>query len=133
MPLTRYLFLLQITHVQDAPHVYLFFSVNKSGEFYGVARMMSEIKDPPKKPVLKDIHGQEVKVERGENQVTLSFTMMEGCTITVTPATEKAPMGKIYDDRISGNLFWEIVRDGDDLVEVWGREFDVQWIKSCVP
>ncbi|KAG6039150.1 hypothetical protein E4U39_007825 [Claviceps sp. Clav50 group G5] len=83
---------------QSAANVYLIFSANKSGEYFGYARMVSEI----------------------DNDATAAMegapkTMMasDGCLPSIpTQATRFAPRGRIVRDSAVGTIFWEA--EGDD-------------------
>jgi len=112
-----------------AENVYLIFSANKSGEYFGYARMCSEI--------------------AGEAVSTASTpspqppTSNDGPKSISTPATETAPRGRIIDDSARGTIFWEAEvneeeesaspdkgsdegADGQDL----GRPFKIEWIST---
>jgi hypothetical protein len=114
-----------------AENVYLIFSANKSGEYFGYARMCSEI--------------------AGEAVPTSSSTPSpqppasnDGPKSIPTPATETAPRGRIIDDSARGTIFWEAEvndeeesgspdkgseegGDGQDL----GRPFKIEWISTA--
>ena len=114
-----------------AENVYLIFSANKSGEYFGYARMCSEI--------------------AGEAVPTSSSTPSpqppasnDGPKSIPTPATETAPRGRIIDDSARGTIFWEAEvndeeesgspdkgsdegADGQDL----GRPFKIEWISTA--
>lgn len=110
-------------------NVYLIFSANKSGEYFGYARMCSEI--------------------AGEAAPTTSTpspqppASNDGPKSIPTPATETAPRGRIIDDSARGTIFWEAEvddeeesgspdkaseegADGQDL----GRPFKIEWIST---
>ncbi|KAG6288277.1 hypothetical protein E4U09_005664 [Claviceps aff. purpurea] len=82
---------------QSAANVYLIFSANKSGEYFGYARMVSEI----------------------DNDATAAMegapkTMMAsdvGLPSVPTRASEFAPRGRIIRDSAAGTIFWEAERD----------------------
>lgn len=112
----------------DAEAVYLVFSANKSGEYFGYARMMSAI---PSEPTVQ------AKVAPGSNAQDSSYTPR---TIP-TSATATAPKGRIIDDLARGTIFWEaetpeseqsegvqknIVKQGEGAC----REFRIQWINT---
>ncbi|RAL15680.1 putative YT521-B-like splicing factor [Aspergillus homomorphus CBS 101889] len=86
---------------QDADDVYLIFSANKSGEYYGYARMMSPIQDdesliseaPPRPDSTPDIEEPDV---------------------TPTPATLTAAKGRVINDSIRGTIFWEAESSDDE-------------------
>lgn len=59
--------------------------------------------------------------------------------VTITPATENAPKGRIIEDLFRGTILWEAERDGDekpaaeldeDEGEAWGKPFTVDWIST---
>jgi YT521-B-like domain len=81
---------------QTAHNVFLVFSANKSGEYYGYARMVSGIDE---------------SVDASENPRPRSnpsaMTPVDTSVTTPTPATEHAPKGYIVDDQ-RGTIFWEI-------------------------
>jgi len=92
--------------LQSADSVYLIFSANKSGEYFGYARMTS--------PILEDatsLIGSPPKPE-----VTDAPDVPKAIP---TPATEFAPKGRIIDDSARGTIFWEA-----DLSESEGEEAD---------
>ncbi|ODH13442.1 hypothetical protein ACO22_07253 [Paracoccidioides brasiliensis] len=114
--------------------VYLIFSANKSGEYFGYGRMTSPI------PTLSEPNGNQETVQ-GNNSVTAS----EFLIVTPTPATETAPAGYIVNDPARGTIFWEIDRtDGADEANAdgptneddkskmdsqsFGRPFNVEWL-----
>ena len=76
-----------------AENVYLIFSANKSGEYFGYARMASEITGEPIN--LSTISESEDVQSSGTPQSI------------PTAATETAPKGRIIDDSARGSIFWE--------------------------
>ena len=81
---------------QNAEDVYLIFSANKSGEYFGYARMVSSISD--------------------ESAATIDFTPRSATVVGLepelpnkipTPATIHAPRGYVIDDSARGTIFWE--------------------------
>lgn len=118
--------------------MYLIFSANKSGEYFGYARMMSPIsgKLAPTKPA--------PPVEVPESS--------DGPTSVPTPATEWAPKGRIVDDSARGTIFWEadrlevdseaskiqesVERDERENQSVeehgqdWGKPFKIEWLST---
>jgi hypothetical protein len=110
--------------------VYLIFSANKSGEYFGYARMMSPISDdedlalemptrpdPPPRPDELDV--------------------------TLTAATSTAPPGRIIDDSARGTIFWEVESTEDDARseksvepedpeegQTFGKPFRIQWVST---
>ena len=91
-------------------NVYLIFSANKSGEYFGYARMISHIRD--------------------EEAAQLDFTPREGSLLEdpdlpksiPTAATEFAPRGRIIDDSARGTIFWEAENAEQDTEDVDGDE-----------
>lgn len=113
-----------------ADNVYLIFSANKSGEYFGYARMASPIT------------GEAVPV--GSAPVPQISTPSDGPQSIPTPATETAPRGRIIDDSARGTIFWEAElsdeeeassptkesedsNSGQDL----GRPFNIEWISTA--
>jgi YT521-B-like domain/RNA recognition motif. (a.k.a. RRM, RBD, or RNP domain) len=79
---------------QTAHNVYLVFSANKSGEYYGYARMVSGIDEPAD------------ATENPRPRYNPSAMTPVDTSITPTPATEHAPKGFIIEDG-RGTIFWE--------------------------
>ncbi|CAN9389629.1 unnamed protein product [Alternaria sp. RS040] len=130
---------------QSAENVYLIFSANKSGEYFGYARMAS--------PILEDgapITGSAPKPE------TIADTTDVPKSIA-TPATEWAPRGRIIDDSARGTIFWEAElpdtdteEEGEDkgdktdrdeapqqaegdtsaVPQSWGKPFKIEWVST---
>lgn len=114
---------------ENADNVYLIFSANKSGEYFGYARMASTISSEPVN--LSSTFTQTEVLSSGAPQ-----------SIT-TPATATAPKGKIIDDSARGTLFWEAEHSGNEdessPVKVegefvgnqnWGKQFNIEWIST---
>lgn len=112
-----------------AENVYLIFSANKSGEYFGYARMCSEISGEA--------------VSTASTPSPQPHTSSDGPKSIPTPATETAPAGRIIDDSARGTIFWEAETtdeeesgspdkgpgegiDGQDL----GRPFKIEWIST---
>ncbi|KXS97603.1 hypothetical protein AC578_5769 [Pseudocercospora eumusae] len=100
-------------------NVYLIFSVNKSGEYFGYARMISSPLDS------KNTGSHHVAGEsHAERHV-------EGLRILKTPATSTAPKGQIVDDQARGSLFWEAQRADSDTEDCLDNErsrpFGIEW------
>ncbi|KAK3720819.1 hypothetical protein LTR37_003482 [Vermiconidia calcicola] len=116
----------------EAETLYLIFSANKSGEYFGYARMLCPISDGP--------------VEGSTD--TVSPTDKTGNEVhsprsTPTQATCTAPRGRVVDDLARGILFWEALKSGDiedqalesegqsdyhqDTV---GKPFDIEWLST---
>ncbi|QSZ35342.1 hypothetical protein DSL72_008212 [Monilinia vaccinii-corymbosi] len=123
---------------QAAENVYLIFSANKSGEYFGYARMISPINDDPAAAIA--FAPQAHTVEDPDLPRAIP-----------TPASEFAPRGRIIDDSARGTIFWEI--DGGDTEEAdeddedegsqsarsdagdapskaWGKPFKVEWVST---
>lgn len=122
------------THiVQSADNVYLIFSANKSGEYYGYARMISPINDDPAAAIQFA-----PKIEAVQD--------VDGPKAIPTPATETAPNGRIIDDSARGTIFWEadLPEAEDDEAEdahstrsdqeveskAWGKPFKIEWVST---
>ncbi|KAI4278443.1 MAG: hypothetical protein LQ337_000996 [Flavoplaca oasis] len=97
---------------ETAENVYLVFSANKSGEYFGYARMTSSITE--------------------EVAATLEWAPKPG-TVTddpelpraiPTPATEWAPKGRIIDDSARGTIFWEADPEDGDLATLVDGEVE---------
>jgi len=94
---------------RTAENVYLIFSVNKSGEYFGCARMNSAI-----------FNGEDVAEQPASQAETAEGSQSKQCKLVgdndnegdlkviPTPATETAPKGYIVDDSARGTLFWEV-------------------------
>ncbi|KHN95368.1 YTH domain protein [Metarhizium album ARSEF 1941] len=121
---------------QTADNVYLIFSANKSGEYFGYARMISEINEDPA-----------AAIEFAPKVV--SNANVDLPKAIPTDATEYAPRGKIIDDSARGTIFWEAERDDsegesdiesestsdnangtDDETKVWGKPFKLEWLST---
>ncbi|UKZ92279.1 uncharacterized protein TrAFT101_007239 [Trichoderma asperellum] len=119
-------------------NVYLIFSANKSGEYFGYARMASEF-SPSLDSTMKII-----AVPRTTTEVDLPKEV-------ITEATEYLPKGIIIDDPTRGTVFWEKYQeesekgadaennglDGNDVVSneeederSWGKPFRVEWLST---
>lgn len=119
---------------QNADNVYLIFSANKSGEYFGYARMASNISSQP------------VNLSTGASQTETPHT---GTPQAIeTPPTFTAPRGRIIDDSARGTIFWEAIPAGDDKNDAqvrssasdagsstgganWGRQFSIEWISTA--
>lgn len=107
---------------RQTDNVYLMFSVNKSGEYFGYARMLSS----PLAPTSKAPFEQSTATHDSDN-----------LRITPTPATETAPRGHIFNDPARGILFWEaaemngIVSSTPRAMmndEVKNKPFRIEWL-----
>lgn len=121
---------------QTADNVYLIFSANKSGEYFGYARMISPINNDPAAAIEFAPKAQTVEDPDLPKAIP-------------TPASEFAPKGRIIDDSARGTIFWEIERDdsedvdeddksqsgksdvdGDASSKAWGKPFKLEWIST---
>ncbi|KAI1326206.1 hypothetical protein F5Y16DRAFT_410986 [Xylariaceae sp. FL0255] len=120
-------------------NVYLIFSANKSGEYFGYARMTSPIDDDPAAAIEfapKAQPADDVDVPRA----------------IPTEATDTCPRGRIIDDSARGTIFWEIERDEADVTpeslsedsrssksaaesegspKAWGKPFKLEWLSTA--
>ena len=109
---------------KEADNVYLVFSANKSGEYFGYARMTSGISGEPVS--LSSIMSTEEPAAAGTPHAI------------PTSATETAPKGRIIDDSARGTIFWEAEQSEDDgsesptkeagdedMSQAWGRQFKI--------
>lgn len=88
--------------MQSVENVYLIFSANKSGEYFGYARMASAIDDE-----------SAAKLEWAPRTETVVDDPDLPCSIP-TPATDTAPKGHIIDDSARGTIFWEADSEGSE-------------------
>ncbi|CAG8981688.1 hypothetical protein HYALB_00006560 [Hymenoscyphus albidus] len=121
---------------ETADNVYLVFSANKSGEYFGYARMISPINDDPAAAI--EFAPKPQSVEDPDLPKAIS-----------TAATEIAPKGRIIDDSARGTIFWEVERDEADAEEdeeeqsdkedqdgdapnskAWGKPFKIEWVST---
>ncbi|KAI1277057.1 YT521-B-like domain-containing protein [Xylaria sp. FL0933] len=121
-----------------ADNVYLIFSANKSGEYFGYARMISPIN-----------HDPAAAIEFAPKaQVTSNVDLPKAIP---TQATETCPRGRIIDDSARGTIFWEVERDevdgvsdaasedsesarstheGEGAPKAWGKPFKLEWLST---
>ncbi|GKT63638.1 YT521-B-like splicing factor [Colletotrichum tofieldiae] len=126
-------------------NVYLVFSANKSGEYFGYARMTSQINEDP------DAAIEFAPKAQSANDVDLPKAIP-------TEPTEFAPKGRIIDDSARGTIFWEAEReDGDSgdeeeeqevdqsdvssrksgnqevdgTTKAWGKPFKLEWLSTA--
>jgi hypothetical protein len=105
----------------------LIFSANKSGEYFGYARMASPISQDA-----KEIYRSLPQPEPTEST--------DAPRSIPTPATETAPKGHIIDDSARGTIFWEaehseeeeaeglqVAEDRPEDAQVWGKPFKIEW------
>ena len=128
---------------QNSENVYLIFSANKSGEYFGVARMASRIDEESSKHL--DWAPKAAAVV-DDPDVPRSIP---------TPATEYAPRGRIIDDSARGTIFWEAdpLEDEDEVdhdtetksedsveeaderqaaagSQAFGKPFKIEWVST---
>lgn len=115
----------------SAKNVYLIFSANKSGEYFGYARMSSSIADGG------DL-SQTIPTQTQNSPAKAELN------VTPTLVTSAAPAGIIVRDIGRGTVFWESRYPGDhdgrtNIVceqAVWsenislGTPFDVEWVST---
>ncbi|KAL9112492.1 MAG: hypothetical protein Q9227_003334 [Pyrenula ochraceoflavens] len=80
---------------KTAENVYLIFSANKSGEYFGYARMVSAIDEDATASI-----SIPASVPESAFEADLPHTIP-------TPATDVAPKGRVIDDSARGTIFWE--------------------------
>ncbi|KAK4192625.1 zinc finger CCCH domain-containing protein 45 [Podospora australis] len=136
---------------KTSDNVFLVFSANKSGEYFGYARMVSPINDDPAAAIEFAPKAQ-------------STTDVDLPKAIPTEATEFAPPGRIIDDSARGTIFWEAdlgdqttdgvqdeegsggsggsvggdtdsIRNGQDggragETKAWGKPFRVEWLST---
>jgi YT521-B-like domain len=117
--------------------VYLIFSANKSGEYFGYARMISPINNDP--AVAIEFTPKTHAVEESDLPKAIP-----------TVPSEWAPRGRIIDDSARGTIFWEADsaeaegagdsdenrsensdREAEDInTKAWGKPFKVEWLST---
>ncbi|KAJ5288030.1 Nucleotide-binding alpha-beta plait [Penicillium angulare] len=108
-------------------HVYLIFSANRSGEYFGYARMSSPIADNGG-PAFKLPLQHESMARRPGSLV-----------VTPTVASLTAPRGQIVHDTGRDTIFWEVEslerhseqradEKSDEEMQAFGKPFHVQWL-----
>jgi hypothetical protein len=113
---------------EHSDNVYLIFSANKSGEYFGLARMTSTMR--PKRRGEESNHKSTTTESQQPSQ---PYTM-------ATPKTHSAPSGKIYDDSARGTIFWEADRtvmgeqNGQnkhgDAELPQSKQFNIEWLST---
>lgn len=98
------------TYTQNTESVYLIFSANKSGEYFGFARMVSQINQDPDAAIQF----------APQTQMADESDMPQTVTIE---AKDNIPRGSIIDDSARGTMFWEI--EGNEIKEDFGDEGEV--------
>lgn len=85
---------------QAAEDVYLIFSANKSGEYFGYARMDSAIGD--------EEAAAKIEIPPPSSNPQSSSPSLLDVPVTISTApTATAPKGRIIDDSSRGTIFWE--------------------------
>lgn len=118
---------------RTADNVFLIFSANKSGEYFGYARMLSELNQDP---------GAAIEFAPR----THSRSKVDMPQALVVEAIDKVPRGTIIHDRFRETVFWEADRDnaegssensgsggGNDPEledQAWGKPFRVEWMST---
>lgn len=114
----------------ESEKVYLIFSANKSGEYYGYAQLLRPM----------PFNGNEASVGSALETADNAYSPRS----VRTPATSTAPKGRIVDDSARGTLFWEAVLSDneydDELVCAksesgsnrarGGRVFEIEWLST---
>ncbi|KAK4040505.1 zinc finger CCCH domain-containing protein 45 [Parachaetomium inaequale] len=134
---------------KTSDNVYLVFSANKSGEYFGYARMVSAINEDPAAAI------EFAPSAQSGSEVDLPKAIP-------TKPTEFAPKGRIIDDSARGTIFWEAdlddkagsdggqddegsggsaggdtgsVRSGPDSStsepKAWGKPFRLEWLSTA--
>ncbi|KAK5175225.1 uncharacterized protein LTR77_000362 [Saxophila tyrrhenica] len=113
----------------NSENVYLVFPANKSGEFFGLARMTSPM------------HNKQQDKKPAPSPTDSSGKSVEPVSI-MTPANDTVPSGKIYDDSVRGTIFWEADRtpvvDGspdvacreDSNEDEQRKQFGIEWLST---
>ncbi|KFA64185.1 hypothetical protein S40285_00873 [Stachybotrys chlorohalonatus IBT 40285] len=117
---------------KTSDNVFLVFSANKSGEYFGYGRMVSEINEDPAAAI----------EFAPKAQATNEYDLPKAIS---TDATEYAPKGRIIDDSTRGTIFWEAERDDSDSgsdneseagsnhadeSQTWGKPFKLEWLST---
>ncbi|KAJ5986733.1 Nucleotide-binding alpha-beta plait [Penicillium sp. IBT 35674x] len=113
-----------------AKNVYFLFSANKSGEYFGHARMLTPIDGN----------------EKLDFKMPLRYgPLAESPYVTTTVATSTAPEGRIIHDTARGTIFWEVKslkgekkgpseqsveKEVYEETQSFGRPFRIQWLSS---
>lgn len=112
---------------EQAENVYLIFSANKSGEYFGYARMKTAIS------------GEPVNLSPATPADEATSDPSVTPQSIPTPATATAPKGRIIDDSARGTIFWEAdhADSGIDSPaneggsgQNWGRQFKIEWVST---
>lgn len=121
-------------------NVYLIFSANKSGEYYGYARMMSAIRDD-----------ESLTLEMPPRPDHSPSKEPDSPDVTPTPASTSAPSGRIINDIARGTIFWEadtsedeeghpgshkstlqapVEKHGTAEIQLIGTPFRIRWLST---
>lgn len=92
--------------------MYLIFSANKSGEYYGYARMVSPIQEDEKLALEMPSRTNHAQIPAAA--ATNTTTKAPEPNVTLTPATATARSGRIIDDPARGTIFWEADTPDED-------------------
>lgn len=113
---------------EQAENVFLIFSANKSGEYFGYARMASAISGEPVNLTPAPASEEAPADPAGAPQSI------------PTPATATAPKGRIIDDSARGTIFWEADHLEDEegspdkatgtSGQNWGKQFQIEWLST---
>jgi len=120
----------------------LIFSANKSGEYFGYARMVSPINE----------NASEIMRSLPQAAADPTVESSDAPKTIPTPATEWAPKGRIIDDSARGTIFWEaqLLDDEEEdglpgkalatsiepgnsdgtSSQVWGKPFKIEWLST---
>lgn len=111
--------------------VYLIFSANKSGEFYGYARMLQPIvPNPPSSPSAQiqwtpvPMDEEEEEIDHTKTSVTNDDNVEDNAVAAAAASTTSQP-----DDNIPAAPAEENHRRPSTSDKRWGNAFKVQWIK----
>ncbi|PHH88320.1 hypothetical protein CDD83_7688 [Cordyceps sp. RAO-2017] len=114
--------------LKSCNNVYLILSANKSHEYFGYARMLSEVNDDP------------------AAAIELSPNSLDSPRVIPVDATKHVPKGRIVDDSVRGTIFWEAEREDavsesdnmseastksggtEDGTKPWGKPFKLEWL-----
>jgi hypothetical protein len=112
-----------------ADSVYLIFSANRSGEYFGYARMAS--------PIVREA------VPAGSALGIQPPGPSDGPKSIPTPATGTAPRGRVVDDSARGIIFWEAESSDEGSTspdtelkrgnggQAPGHPFQIEWISTA--
>jgi hypothetical protein len=112
-----------------ADNVYLIFSANRSGGYFGYARMVSLI--------------VREAVPAGSALDIQPLVPSDSPRSILTPATETAPRGRVVDDSARGTIFWEAqLSDEESMLpsteledsnggQDLGRPFQIEWVSTA--